>query len=303
MPGQVAPAPVEQDHVGEPLSAANIAMAAAEVLAESLAEHSAYWGSHGKLRPEQERWKAFELEMRENYAAKGEKPTDRIISEIRSGRWEKQQQRSMAELKRQRARLAWLRHEGYTFDADHRLVAPQVATALDTSQCRGSSRERRPQVRRVARSSASRGSSARDDDPEPLAPRSCAGCGETFTSDDPRRSYCAEACRNRTRQKRHKAKVRGAQTAGGIMSAKERDALVRSPTRVPERPVTRLVLGARRFEVSLLATELGNDSRPMNGQPWPRSIAMREVVIKDVEVTRKQERAREELERLMGEAA
>jgi hypothetical protein len=136
--------------------------------AESLAEHADYWSGLGTLTPAQRRWSAFELELREELAAKGEKPAEWLIAEIRTGQWERCQRRSMRNMLRSQAKLAMWRREGYTFDAEHRLLAP-VASSF--TERRGTSREQRPQSRPARRSGAasSRGDPSRDDPDRPLA--------------------------------------------------------------------------------------------------------------------------------------
>lgn len=84
--------------------------------------------------------------------------------------------------------------------------AAPVATVSPARQARqGQPRARGPRTRRKAASASSRTSNSSD--PEPPLPRRCLGCGAHFESDDPRRLYCSEPCRNRDRQRRHKAKV------------------------------------------------------------------------------------------------
>jgi hypothetical protein len=111
----------------------------------------------------------FEAELRANLAAQGEEPADWLIAEIRSGRWKQRQRQNMRNLQHVQARLTRLKREGYTFDAEHRLVAPAL-TRIQAPLCRGPSRERRPQTRRVRRTvAASRDGPHLPDDEPPLA--------------------------------------------------------------------------------------------------------------------------------------
>jgi hypothetical protein len=154
------------EDVAEPATAERVAV-------ESLAEHAAYWSSLGELTPAQKRWSASELEWRKNMAAKGDKPVEWLIGEIRSGRRERQQQRNMRNLLRDRARLAMWKREGYTFDAEHRLVSP---VARSFTGRRGVSREQRPQTHRDGRSGGTSRDNPRlgDDEPSPRRPEPLA---------------------------------------------------------------------------------------------------------------------------------
>jgi len=160
-------------------------------LAESLAEHANYWNQRGGLTAAQKRWSAFELELRTNL--KGEKPAEWLLGEIRSGRWEKQQHQNMLNAVRNRVKLVQWKREGYTFDAEHRLVAPARASLV--TQQRGVSREQRPQGRRGT-STASRATSPgreSDDDPEP--PPACAVCGGSLVGKRRHARTCSTRCR------------------------------------------------------------------------------------------------------------
>lgn len=77
------------------------------------------------------------------------------------------------------------------------LATPPAATP---TRSLSHSRERRSATR------ARRGPPSDDDGPEP--PLVCAGCGEEFSSFGNRsdRAYCSQACRNRARQARHRAR-------------------------------------------------------------------------------------------------
>jgi hypothetical protein len=113
---------------------------------------------------EQKRWRKFERELRTNCASQGcgvPAADDPIIAEIRSGAWEKRQQRNMQNMLRDRAKLAQWKREGYSFDVEHRLVAPPLTRVPERREPVASPGE---QGRRARRSSApSRGSS---DDPD-----------------------------------------------------------------------------------------------------------------------------------------
>jgi hypothetical protein len=141
----------------------------AEWLRDSLADHAAYWSSLGELTPAQKRWQAVEEKLRKNLAAQATMRTDAMpaawqLKEIRSGRWEQRQRQNMQNLLRNRARLWRLRRDGYSFDAEHRLVAPR---ALPRPSVRP--RERRPQSR-VARRAVAHSPPRRDDDEDPEPP-------------------------------------------------------------------------------------------------------------------------------------
>jgi hypothetical protein len=138
------------------------------ILAESLAEHAAYWDALGELTAAQKRWRAHELEWRQNMAAKGDKPTAWLVVDIRSGRKEQRDQRSQLNALRSQARLAQLQRQGYSFDEEHRLVAPPI-TAATITYSRGASRQQRPQSRRVACGSSRDGPRRPEDSDRPLA--------------------------------------------------------------------------------------------------------------------------------------
>jgi hypothetical protein len=129
-----------------------------EVLVRSLAEHAAYWDAQGTLTKAQRRWSTFERELRTNLAAKGRLPNPKIIAMVRSGEWERRQRQNMRNLLHNQARLARLKREGYSFDAEHRLVAPAVTRIH--APARRVNRERRPAGRSRARAPSG-------DDPSP----------------------------------------------------------------------------------------------------------------------------------------
>src|SRR6478672_12033027 len=93
------------------------------LLDESLVEWTAYWDARGPLTAALERRKAWEYKVRCEFAARGLKPLPWVADEIRSGKAERIRNRSLRNLVRNRAILARLRRQGYTFDAEHRLVA------------------------------------------------------------------------------------------------------------------------------------------------------------------------------------
>jgi hypothetical protein len=134
----------------------------AAAVADTLAEHEAFWSVRGPLTEAQERWCAFELELRRNMAANGETPAEWLIAEIRSGRWEARQRQNRENMIHHLARLARLRREGYSFDAEHRLVAPSRPR-----NWRDGSRERRPAGRRARVTRRARAPAREPDDPEP----------------------------------------------------------------------------------------------------------------------------------------
>jgi hypothetical protein len=132
------------------------------VRARSLADWEAYWNAQGPLSAPQRRWRKFERELRINCAAKGcgvPAADDPTIAEIRCGIWERQQRENMRRLLRDRAKLALWKREGYSFDADHRLVAPALT--------RVQAPERREPVARPRERRAGRASTSSRDDPSP----------------------------------------------------------------------------------------------------------------------------------------
>jgi hypothetical protein len=90
---------------------------------------------------------------------------DWLRAEIRSGEWERRQRRNYQNILPDRARLAQLKREGYTFDSERRLVAPAL-TRIHVAERRENAA--RPRERRVRRSSAT--GSRGDPDPEPEPP-------------------------------------------------------------------------------------------------------------------------------------
>src|SRR5215204_1818398 len=110
----------------------------------------------------------------------GAEPQEWVKEAIRSGEWDRRQAENLRNMRRSVQRLAQLKREGYSFDAEHRLVAPPNPII---PRC-AASRSERPRERRARRSSSgSRG----DPDPEsepPLggvtdsrpSPRTCEVC-------------------------------------------------------------------------------------------------------------------------------
>lgn len=131
---------------------------AGEVLARSLADCEAYWDAQGALSVEQERWREDERELRTNLAGKGLLPNPSVIAKIRSGEAERSSIEARRNMLRNQARLASLKQAGYSFDAEHRLVAPAL-TRIHTPARRVSC-ERRPAGRSRARAPSG-------DDPSP----------------------------------------------------------------------------------------------------------------------------------------
>jgi len=137
----------------------------------------------------------------------GAEPQEWLKEAIRSGEWDRRQAENLRNMRRSVQRLAQLKREGYSFDAEHRLVAPPNPII---PRC-AASRSERPRERRARRSSSgSRG----DPDPEsepPLggvtdsrpSPRTCEVCGEPFT---PRRrsnaTLCGSACKQKAYRRR-----------------------------------------------------------------------------------------------------
>jgi hypothetical protein len=179
-------------------------------LAESLAEHAAYWNSLGALTPAQKRWKAHELAWRKNLAAAAQTraeamPATWLIASIRSGEKERRDQRSMQNLLRDRARLAQWRREGYSFDSEHRLVAPQRPTG---GRPRHEGRESRPSRRR----SGTRASPSGDEGEPPPSQRArvCGYCGRGLEGERPNKHHCTDSHRvmaSRARKRERKRPI------------------------------------------------------------------------------------------------
>jgi hypothetical protein len=165
-----------------------------------------------------ERRSRFEAELRAALAARGEQPAEWLITEIRSGVWERRQRRNMRNLLLNRAKLAQWKRDGYSFDEKHRLVAPHVS---DVKKRRERPRESRPRPSRRSRSSGSSGADPPEPEP-PLAggdtrpaPRRCEVCGEEFT---PRRKSTARLCGSGCKQKLY----RGRQAQARLDALEER---------------------------------------------------------------------------------
>jgi hypothetical protein len=138
------------------------------ILTESLAEHATYWNAvkaaqGGRLTAAQERWKQHELEWRVNLARKEQKPADWLVADIRCGNKERRDRANMEELQRSRARLAMWRREGYSFDAEHRLVAPQAPRIHMPRRFE----DRAPRGRRPGSRVRARAPGREPDEPEP----------------------------------------------------------------------------------------------------------------------------------------
>lgn len=135
-----------------------------KVVARSLADCEAYWNAQGTLTAAQKRWHEHEREWRTNLAAQGLLPAEWLVADIRSGAKERRDRQSMQNLLRDRARLASLKQAGYSFDEDHRLVAPALtrihAPARRENVNAARPREGRPATRQRARTPTS-------DDPSP----------------------------------------------------------------------------------------------------------------------------------------
>lgn len=123
---------------------------AGEVLARSLTAWAAYWNAQGTLTRAQKRWREHERKWRTNLAAQGLLPADWLVADIRCGAKERRDKRSMQSLLRDRAKLAKWKREGYSLDAEHRLVAPLRVRAPERRETAGRPRERRPASRRAA---------------------------------------------------------------------------------------------------------------------------------------------------------
>jgi hypothetical protein len=141
---------------------------AGEVLACSLADCEEYWNAQGTLTAAQKRRREFERELRTNCAAQGcgvPAANDPIIAQIRSGEWERRQKRIGRQMRRDQAKLAQWKREGYSFDAEHRLVAPPRTELPEGREPIASPGEQGRRARRAPR--WSRGSSDDPDLPPP----------------------------------------------------------------------------------------------------------------------------------------
>jgi hypothetical protein len=150
----------------------------ADVLTEQEvdADLRAHWGDRDKLSPSLRRRYDAERELRLDLAKKGQKPAPWIVEEIRAGAWFVRQRGILLNIRRTRGRLARLKRDGYSFDAEHRLVAPALTRTRppDRSRAQARPREHRP-ARRASASSRDGPSRSDDDDPHNLgAPRAFA---------------------------------------------------------------------------------------------------------------------------------
>jgi hypothetical protein len=110
-----------------------------------------------------------ERELRLSLNAKGELPATWIVEAIRSGEWERRQKRNMQALLHDRAKLSRWKRAGYTFDEQHRLVAPALTRIHVPERRESVSRPRERRAGRAGRAGASRPSSGSSE--PPLAPR------------------------------------------------------------------------------------------------------------------------------------
>lgn len=134
------------------------------VLARSLVDCEAYWNALGTLTKAEERRREHECEVRTICAAQGcdvPAPDDPMIADIRSGKKERRDKRSMQALLRDQAKLAKWKREGYSFDAEHRLVTPPRIHAPE----RRETGEKRPATRRRTGARASPEEPSPESDP------------------------------------------------------------------------------------------------------------------------------------------
>jgi hypothetical protein len=152
-------------------------------LAQSLGDCNAHWDEQGELTAEQKRRKFEEETFRRGLAVNAKtaerdlglsaeaavlaaKPVEWAIELIRSGESERLRVEGRRNYLMNRAKLARWRREGYTFDAEHRMVAPSTARISHRGE-----RERRPATARRSSTRTRSGSSGdppQDADP-PLA--------------------------------------------------------------------------------------------------------------------------------------
>jgi len=141
----------------------------ASLFADSLAAVSAYWDAQGPLTAEGKRRKLEEEKVRRHLVANAKiaadgMPAGWLIEQIRSGESERLRAEGRRNYLMNRAKMARLRREGYTFDVEHRLIAPRTPTVSHHGE-----RERRPAVsgrRSSTRThSGSRGDPPQDSDP------------------------------------------------------------------------------------------------------------------------------------------
>ena len=142
----------------------------ASLLEDSLAAVSAYWDARpltaeGKRRKLEEEKVRRHLVANANIAADG-MPAGWLIEQIRSGESERLRAEGRRNYLMNRAKMARLRREGYTFDTEHRLVAPRTPTVSHRGE-----RERRPAAG-ARRSSTRTHSGSRGDPPQDSDPPS-----------------------------------------------------------------------------------------------------------------------------------
>ena len=176
-PGDVPRVPDEYQSSVERSPASLEEESRALLLRDSLAELSAYWDAQGHLTAEQKRRQLEEEKWRRQLAAKAESaaeamPAGRLIEQVRSGESERLRAEGRRNYLMNRAKLARWRREGYTFDAQHRLVAPRTPAASHRGE-----REQRPSATRRSSTrsrSGSRGDPPQDADPPPVQPQPAA---------------------------------------------------------------------------------------------------------------------------------
>jgi hypothetical protein len=130
----------------------------------------AFWGEPDELPPDRRRWYEQEHRLRISLAEKGEEPATWIILMIRTGAWEARQRQNRLNMRVNRGRLARLRREGYTFDAEHRLVAPCLAGVQPSgSRTVDQARPREHRAKRATVAARDGPSRSEDDDPPDLS--------------------------------------------------------------------------------------------------------------------------------------
>jgi hypothetical protein len=143
----------------------------------------------------------------------GEEPAEWLKEDIRSGERDRRVAQNLANLRHSVQRLEQLKREGYSFDAEHRLVAPPKPIIPRCAE----SRSGRPRERRARRSASSGSRDDPDPEPEPPlggvtdsrpSPRTCEVCGKPFT---PRRrsnaTLCGSTCKQRKYRRRKGARA------------------------------------------------------------------------------------------------
>lgn len=128
----------------------------------------AYWGEPAELPRDLRRRYEVERKYRLGCLNRGCVPDDGDweIREIRSGQWERRTKRNDRNIRRDQAKLAQWKRDGYSFDAEHRLVAPPSPSSRATARPR-EHRARRRTTTRATRAGASRDGPG---EPEPEPP-------------------------------------------------------------------------------------------------------------------------------------